>query len=97
MNLDDFTPINIELDKIIKLSKLDINNFKNGLVIIELLNTEVFPIVFRHKILTHEDLINNVQQVIENIKSHVDIYVNNYTTIVSWKYINNNLIILRIK
>lgn len=61
-----------------KLKVLDFNNFSNGLLILSIQSMEYFPIIYRLKKTSAEDVINilnklNVKQPITFIKGYTSI------------------------
>ena len=82
------------LDKLKKLNK-ELEKFKNGLLIFDLVDFETYPVIYRKKTISAHDLPEIILNLNETIKKN-DFKKLSITTVDSYLFINNNILIFKI-
>jgi hypothetical protein len=93
-----FIDLNISIDKLELLNKLhkEVDKFRNGLLIFDLIGFEIFPIIYRKKIISAYDLPEIILTLNENLKKQNLEKKTSITGIDSYLLLNNNLLIFRL-
>ena len=89
MTHNNLIDLNISFDSLNKLEKIDISKFTNGLVIVDIIEGNIFPIIYRYKQLAMSDLF----EIFEKLSLH---YHHKLKTIQSYNFINNNLLYFKV-